>query len=144
MLAGGDFALKGGTAINLFLRHLPRLSVDFDLVFANHRHRREEALDAITRHLAAAWVSLEKLGTFCDHSGNAAGEELKPFVIRGRTRIKVEVSCLRMHHKLPRHLVELVSSGNQGAPPSQRWPQKRRTLERRGASASLWQLRQWI
>lgn len=28
-----DFALKGGTAINLFLRDLPRLSVDIDLVY---------------------------------------------------------------------------------------------------------------
>ena len=27
------FALKGGTAINLFLRNLPRLSVDLDLVY---------------------------------------------------------------------------------------------------------------
>jgi hypothetical protein len=26
------FALKGGTAINLFLRDVPRLSVDIDLV----------------------------------------------------------------------------------------------------------------
>lgn len=27
------FSLKGGTAINLFVRDLPRLSVDIDLVF---------------------------------------------------------------------------------------------------------------
>ena len=27
-----NFALKGGTAINLFIRNLPRLSVDIDLV----------------------------------------------------------------------------------------------------------------
>lgn len=26
-----DFALKGGTAINLFVRNMPRLSVDIDL-----------------------------------------------------------------------------------------------------------------
>ncbi len=28
-----DFALKGGTAINLFVRNFPRLSVDIDLMF---------------------------------------------------------------------------------------------------------------
>ena len=28
------FALKGGTAINLFLRDMPRLSLDLDLVHA--------------------------------------------------------------------------------------------------------------
>lgn len=27
------FALKGGTAINLFIRNLPRLSVDIDLTY---------------------------------------------------------------------------------------------------------------
>jgi len=27
-----DFALKGGTAINLFIRDMPRLSVDIDLL----------------------------------------------------------------------------------------------------------------
>ncbi len=30
------FALKGGTAINLFVRDMPRLSVDLDLVFPDH------------------------------------------------------------------------------------------------------------
>ena len=28
-----DFALKGGTAINFFVRNMPRLSVDIDLRF---------------------------------------------------------------------------------------------------------------
>lgn len=28
-----DFALKGGTAINLFIRDMPRLSVDIDLTY---------------------------------------------------------------------------------------------------------------
>jgi hypothetical protein len=28
-----SFALKGGTAINLFVRDLPRISVDLDLVY---------------------------------------------------------------------------------------------------------------
>ena len=31
VFADGVFALKGGTAINLFMRDLPRLSVDRDL-----------------------------------------------------------------------------------------------------------------
>jgi hypothetical protein len=32
-----DFALKGGTAINLFVRDFPRLSVDIDLVYSPRR-----------------------------------------------------------------------------------------------------------
>ena len=35
----GDFALKGGTAINLFLRDMPRLSVDIDLTYTPFEER---------------------------------------------------------------------------------------------------------
>ena len=34
------FAVKGGTAINLFVRDLPRLSVDIDLVYLPHYDRQ--------------------------------------------------------------------------------------------------------
>lgn len=37
-------ALKGGTAIDLFTRDMPRLSVDLDLVFADPAIPREQAL----------------------------------------------------------------------------------------------------
>lgn len=40
------FALKGGTAINLFIRDMPRLSVDIDLTYLP-THPRAEALTAI-------------------------------------------------------------------------------------------------
>jgi len=50
----GIFALKGGTAINLFLRDMPRLSVDLDLVFTDHRITRADALAAINEALRAA------------------------------------------------------------------------------------------
>ena len=33
------FALKGGTAINLFVRNMPRLSVDIDLTYLPVRPR---------------------------------------------------------------------------------------------------------
>lgn len=36
-----DFALKGGTAINLFVRDLPRLSVDIDLTYLPVKPRNE-------------------------------------------------------------------------------------------------------
>jgi predicted nucleotidyltransferase component of viral defense system len=37
------FALKGGTALNLFLQNMPRLSVDIDVVFTDHALGREDA-----------------------------------------------------------------------------------------------------
>ena len=47
VFADNIFALKGGTAINLFVLDMPRLSVDLDLVFADHSMGREEALGRI-------------------------------------------------------------------------------------------------
>jgi hypothetical protein len=38
------FAIKGGTALNLFLHDLPRLSVDIDVVFTDHTLDRAVAL----------------------------------------------------------------------------------------------------
>jgi len=35
------FAMKGGTALNLFVQDLPRLSVDIDVVFINHLADRD-------------------------------------------------------------------------------------------------------
>lgn len=45
-----DFALHGGTAINFFVRDLPRLSVDIDLTYLNIG-LREEAIDAVSKQL---------------------------------------------------------------------------------------------
>jgi len=44
VMESGVFALKGGTAINLFIRDMPRLSVDLDLVFPDYRLPRDLAL----------------------------------------------------------------------------------------------------
>ena len=46
----GHFALKGGTAINLFVRDMPRLSVDIDLTYLP-LNTREEALADISKSL---------------------------------------------------------------------------------------------
>jgi predicted nucleotidyltransferase component of viral defense system len=51
----GCFALKGGTAINLFLRDMPRLSVDIDLAYLPVAPRDESlrAIDEAMRRIAA-------------------------------------------------------------------------------------------
>jgi hypothetical protein len=49
------FALKGGTAINLFVRNLPRLSVDIDLTYVPIEGR-EESLNHIDKALPN-WIS---------------------------------------------------------------------------------------
>lgn len=49
-----EFALKGGTAINLFIRNMPRLSVDIDLTYLPLAPRRESlaAIDAAMKRIA--------------------------------------------------------------------------------------------
>lgn len=86
------FALKGGTAINLFLRDMPRLSVDLDLVFADHRPDRDDSIRMISRHLEGIRGDLNQLGMICHAPTGLGGDELKIFVERNRTRIKVEVN----------------------------------------------------
>lgn len=53
------FALKGGTAINLFLRDLPRLSVDIDLVYLPVADRAS-SLDAVRAGLGRIADRLEQ------------------------------------------------------------------------------------
>ena len=53
------FALKGGTAINLFIRNLPRLSVDIDLTYLPVQSR-DESLKAIDTALKRIALQLKK------------------------------------------------------------------------------------
>lgn len=54
VFADETFALKGGTAINLFARDMPRLSVDLDLVFPDYTVPRDPALARIGEALRQA------------------------------------------------------------------------------------------
>jgi predicted nucleotidyltransferase component of viral defense system len=58
----GVFALKGGTAINLFVRDMPRLSVDLDLVFPDHSLPRDQALAQINAAVRQASARLKTRG----------------------------------------------------------------------------------
>jgi hypothetical protein len=55
------FAMKGGTAINLFVRDMPRLSVDIDLVYKKWNTPRKQALEEISSELDAIEQRLIKL-----------------------------------------------------------------------------------
>lgn len=84
------FALKGGTAINLFLRDLPRLSVDIDLVYLPIGDR-ETALAEVRAGLAHIADGLEKrLGLGVERRLLPDGKRL--IVSSGGDSIKIEVS----------------------------------------------------
>ncbi len=86
------FALKGGTAINLFMRDLPRLSVDIDLMYLP-LHARPEALagiDAAMKRIAAA-IQTGIPGAHVA-STQIEGTVLKLIVTAGGVQVKVEIS----------------------------------------------------
>ena len=85
------FALKGGTAINLFVRNMPRLSVDLDLVFPDHTLPRDEALARINEAVRQAAERLKKRGLQV-HAPAAAAGETKLLVRRGPVQLKIEVN----------------------------------------------------
>ena len=88
------FALKGGTAINLFLHDLPRLSVDIDLVYTDLEHTgRDSALEAIEGELRDIAKLLEsKLGVTVRPTTSGSEHESKLFISRGPVLLKVEVN----------------------------------------------------
>jgi predicted nucleotidyltransferase component of viral defense system len=86
------FALKGGTAINLFVRNLPRLSVDLDLMYLP-RHGRPEALagiDAAMKRIEAA-ILKEIPGAQVTRHGSE-GAILRLLIITDGTQVKIELS----------------------------------------------------
>jgi predicted nucleotidyltransferase component of viral defense system len=90
----GLFALKGGTAINLFLRDMPRLSVDLDLVFTDHRLPRAEALAAINEALRTGRDRLSERGFKVQAVSAADMGETKLLVQRDDLSVKVEVNTV--------------------------------------------------
>jgi predicted nucleotidyltransferase component of viral defense system len=89
-----EFAMKGGTAINLFVQDLPRLSVDIDLVFVPKETPRDEALERITAALTRIQAALTRGPGVTARLGGVQKDEAKLFVSRGRYQVKVEVNTV--------------------------------------------------
>jgi hypothetical protein len=104
------FAMKGGTAINLFIEDMPRLSVDIDVVYTNHQAARDEALKSISGGLDATRKRLAKAGLESEVSATKDGDEIKLFIRRGRNQVKVEVNHVFRGSVLP---VETPRLGNE-------------------------------
>ena len=88
----GCFAMKGGTALNLFVHDMPRLSVDIDVVYVDHAKSRNEAMGEISRTLTSISQALIRLGFDTRVTGTKTGDESKLLIRRGDTIVKVEVN----------------------------------------------------
>lgn len=86
-----SFALKGGTAINLFVRNFPRLSVDIDLAYLPLEPRNEA--------LANAKAALQRIANLInkepEHQAvlqDSRADELRIIVTSPDATVKIEVS----------------------------------------------------
>jgi len=88
-----NFALHGGTAINLFHLNMPRLSVDIDLTFVPFSDSRNEDLNKIRQSLE---LVKNRLKTTFPNIGfedeKRAEEELKLLCTKDGATVKVEVN----------------------------------------------------
>ncbi|MBN2770971.1 MAG: nucleotidyl transferase AbiEii/AbiGii toxin family protein [Spirochaetes bacterium] len=85
-----DFAVHGGTAINLFVKNLPRYSVDVDLTYIP-LGPREESLAGIDKKLAAISQQLQRA---------VPGINIRPVPNKllctlGRSTVKIEVNGIK-------------------------------------------------
>jgi predicted nucleotidyltransferase component of viral defense system len=86
------FALKGGTAINLFVRDMPRLSVDIDLTYLPVQPRAESlaAIDAAMKRIASG---IRKSIPGAQIVEQAHEQKVIKLVVRdGATQVKIEVT----------------------------------------------------
>lgn len=92
VLIDDTFALKGGTAINLFVRDMPRLSVDLDLVLPDCTLPREQALKRINDAIRQSGARLKKQGFQTQAPTSADAGETKLLVRQGAIQVKIEVN----------------------------------------------------
>jgi predicted nucleotidyltransferase component of viral defense system len=105
------FALKGGTAINLFVREMPRLSVDIDLTYLPV-DSRDNALRNIEKALSRIKADISK---------NIPEVKVHPVPLNGVTdvklncqsrsaQIKIEVNTITRGNIFPTELMQVVDS----------------------------------
>jgi predicted nucleotidyltransferase component of viral defense system len=105
------FALKGGTAINLFIKEMPRLSVDIDLTYLP-LDSRTDALQNIQDGLGRIKDDIEK---------NVPSVKINTVPLNGGTdvklncqgqgaQIKIEVNTITRGNVFPTELMQVVDS----------------------------------
>jgi hypothetical protein len=106
------FALKGGTAINLFYRDMPRLSVDIDLVYLPVKDRAESlvkidaALERIRSRIEATVPDAR-----AQRIAGGGGGDTRVLASRGVTEVKIETSPVArgvVHQPAKRSVTEAV------------------------------------
>jgi len=105
------FALKGGTAINLFIREMPRLSVDIDLTYLP-LDSRTEALKNIQEGLGRIKADIEKNvpGVTINTVPLNGGTDVKLNCQGNGAQIKIEANTITRGNIFPTELMQVVDS----------------------------------
>lgn len=101
VFANEIFAMKGGTAINLFVQDMPRLSVDIDVVYRPWQVQREQALAAINGELAAISQRVAPLGIQTRLVRSKDLGDTKLIVENDTSQVKIEVNVVFRGTVLP-------------------------------------------
>lgn len=101
VFANDIFAMKGGTAINLFVQDMPRLSVDIDVVYTQWQTPREQALKAIGDELDAIAGRLGRLGLVTRKVNSRDLGDTKLLIENAEAQVKVEVNVVFRGTVLP-------------------------------------------
>lgn len=105
------YALKGGTAINLFVRDFPRLSVDIDLVFLPDANRQQalesitQALDRISDNISQGLVATRIIKSYQDKS-----DALRLTVQQNGVSVQIELSPVLRGTVFPVQLLTVCES----------------------------------
>jgi predicted nucleotidyltransferase component of viral defense system len=104
------FALKGGTAINLFIRDMPRLSVDMDLTYLPF-DKRSAALNNVSVALERIKNSLKKsIPGIAVTPALREGENVKLNCQLRNAQIKIEVNTTTRGHIMPVRLLQVTET----------------------------------
>lgn len=101
VFANDIFAMKGGTAINLFVQDMPRLSVDIDVVYIPWQVPREDALQAINQELASIATRVAPLGLQTRLVRSKDLGDTKLIVENNASQVKIEVNVVFRGTVLP-------------------------------------------
>ncbi|HEY8685897.1 MAG TPA: nucleotidyl transferase AbiEii/AbiGii toxin family protein, partial [Chloroflexota bacterium] len=113
VLVDDTFALKGGTAINLFIRDMPRLSVDLDLVFRDHTLPRKQALNVINEAIRQSAARLQKQGFHTHAPPATASGETKLLVRSDGIEVKIEANFVMRGTVHPVHSASLTPNARE-------------------------------
>jgi predicted nucleotidyltransferase component of viral defense system len=94
VFASNNLALKGGTAINLYLDEMPRLSVDIDAVFVPLGLTRDEAMQGIGHEIARIRTAASRAGLGTRKSASSDSDESQLFVYSKKSQVKIEINTV--------------------------------------------------